>query len=253
MLTGVGSSSTQMNRSLMVQRSVFACPMPERYRTPFKVQGAYDLNPTLAGTDSNAAELGWLGNGLISVGPLLNYPLGTAGSYANNFPTGLYYLLGSDGAAGASSGLYGQYLVHGCTLEVQVVPVGTSNKPLQLVLYPADNTSATTMTTTQCAEQPYAVRGVIAPTLTSDPATFRLSQSTAAQLGLDRSLVRPGLGNNFTGTYNSNASSSQQWNVRLRLNNLDVTTTSYNVAVRWTIVYDVELFDLNTLSTSAPT
>jgi hypothetical protein len=223
--------------------------MPERFRTKLRVQGITNLTPSSAATDSNAIELLFQGNGLVACGPATNYPLGTQTAAALTYPSGLRYLLGSDGAAGAPTGLYANYLVHSSAIEVELVPL-TSTKPLQVVLWPADQTAVNTMPTVQCAEQPFAVRGSLPPTITAAVPVFRNAIQTKQILGL-ASLGTENI--SYTGVYNSNPAGGSAWFWLLRMNNLDGSTSTYNVIVRFSITYDVEFFDLNSLSTSAPT
>jgi hypothetical protein len=232
--------------------SAFELPLPSRLRTKFKCSSNVTYLANSASGDGNAVGFLWYGNGLISLGSAVNYPLGTLTAFSSNYPSGLRYLLGSDSAAGAVYGAYGSYLVHGSSMELEIVPLSGNSKPLSCVLLTTDQIGAAgpTMTTSQCSEQPFSTRVLVPATLSSTVPVLRGTQTTSRQLGLAPQMVMPGVGSVFTGTYNANP--NQPWFWMLQMNNIDSSTSQIQVGIRFTLIYDVELFDLNNLTTTAP-
>jgi len=232
--------------------SAWQLPMPPELRTRFKLVSYGSRARISSGTDSNAGELVFRGNGLTAIGPADNYPLGTQSAFAGNNPSGLYYLLGSDGALGAASGMYGQYIVHGSTIKIEIL--GASETPNTMVLaasvFPGDSSNILTMASATCAEQPFAKRWVVPAVSTAAPQVMTNTCTTERMLGQSTRTKLPDLCGGFPA--GSLTLPSQGWFWYVRVNNLNGTTTSSYYSYRVEITYDVTLFDLNGLVTTVP-
>jgi len=230
-----------------VWRSSLEGPFPPKLRTRLRMQsqGTYDANS--AAGDGNAFGLTFKGNSPLSCGASSNYPLGTAGAFSGNVPAGIAMLLGSDPAGGATAP-YGNFLVHGSSIEIELVPTAAS-VPISVIICPQDTGPASTMTTQTLAENPYAVRMVLPTSFTATIPCLRNSITTERLLGVPA--ITTANGPRYTGTYNADPAYLWYWTIQL--NNITAATTRITMAFRVTITYDIEFYDLNTLSSVTPT
>lgn len=187
------------------------------------------------------------GNSVINVGPANAW--GTAlSAYAANVPTNLYQLLSSSSAAGAS-GVYGRFRVIGSRIKTQVMSTTlNSTVPYYLVIWPTNDLTFAGMSITNIREQPRAVSKLVTSTDTSgDPTVVMNTASTMSVYGLRyRSLLEAA---EYSGTALTDPTFSWIWAVSVQ----GFNGVAVSVYLTHTIEYDVEFFDYNQETSTAPT
>lgn len=234
----------------LLSSSNLSFPFPNRYKTLMRTIVTAKVDNALAGTEGNAIDLFFKMNCLTSVGPSVNYPLGTQAVYANNVPSSLIYLLANDSQASQGSiAPYSKYRVISSSISVEYTTKGTTNAPCELIVVPRSipYNNGNVLTTNTLNEQPYC-KSIIIPAVLNEKATIvKHSINVASLFGIKS------LGNDdesFVGTASAEPSSQCIWHVRLR--NLDNEGTARAGAIRVTVNDMVEFFDTNTFSSNVP-
>jgi len=187
-----------------------------------------------------------------------NYPLGTVSAFTNSVPSGLEYLLGSAGATGAASGIYGNFVVHGSEIEAFVTRGGTTqSQNVVLTCYPVtvDGTAPYSETTQTLSEQPNAISTLFPGGIAGDqPIKLRSRMRTADMFGMPvkaQPVIVGTFGGTMTGEYNTQP--PMMWVWELRFNNADASTTTNVFQVEIRVAYDVEFFLRNGMKSGQPT
>jgi len=226
-------------------------PFPPMIRTKFRcVFSVNDANGS-AGTNANACQYVFPGNYPMNCFPSKNYPLGTlTAPAASQYASGLHYLWGADGAGGAANGAYQFLLCLGSSCEIQYIPASADTSMANLVLNPVSGgyaSTASTIVTSQQAEQPYAVRAICTQTPNAGVVTLKNAITTQRYYGLSR------LGTDDSGyvcTVSTGPAAAWCWS--LQINNLDSSTNGRNSTFLVALTYDVILFALNQMTTTQP-
>lgn len=239
-----------------IAKSVYTT-FPPILRTKLVANVTTPFALTPAGADGNAGYLVWRGNGLTGIGPAGQATQGNPlGAYAAEYPAGLNYLLSSDNLTGSACP-YGQYVVLGSSIRLKITTgVGTSNRPMQLVLLPQDGLSVLPVVGGQyqlnvqdLREQPYAKEAMIPPTLTSRPIVMFNAISTSKLLGIN--ILSTG-DDTLNGIYNANPSSHWHWLLGMRNADGDTAVAS-TIIIQATITYDILFQARNLFRSTAPT
>lgn len=224
-------------------------PFPPRLRTLMR---CIIYNPAVvssAATDGNAQDLYFKINSVNAVGQADNYPLGSATGFTNNVPTGLYYLLSSDTtAAGGSVAPYSHFLVRKCSIRMEFSTEGASNKSSEVIIVPRPDYQVSSVAVSATVnEQPLAKSWTIPPVLNTKGIVCTHSIDVRKLFGI--SLLDTSL-SDYVGTIGTDPIRTGAWQVRIR--NIDGSTTTRSLSYKCQLVYDVELFNMNYMTSAVP-
>lgn len=211
--------------------------------------------------DGNCRFNIYKGNSIIACGPAAADAGNAPGSYGNNYPAGIDYLLGNvipGGVIGnAETAPYSRYLVIKSSIIIRITPeLGNINQAVRMTLTPfAGDAGAATVIITQSngnfVEQPYSKHRIVPFNVTSAvPVILKNSMSTKKIYGINKNVTTDDI--LFTGVYNTSPANPWTWIFGVNNSNNSLTTAlSFTGDVR--ITYDVIFFDRNIFKSQAPT
>lgn len=257
------NSGGRSDYSLGVRRETsFRLPLnchtvfPDRYYCSMKTTMQTIVNIGSASTvarEFHTYKINGIGasTGPAAVGPSIN-----GGTFDVNYPTGLYYLLGSTASAGGIAP-YGKYRVHSSSLEVTWISATNSATaanqcPVQVVVFPTSDPYAaySSLSVTQATEEPWSKQRYFPAVTTTEPKKIH-HKIDVLQLFGDRykaSLEDP----SFTGTAAADPTQLVYWVVLVT--NLYPNGNAYLAEgiLSVTVVHNVEFYDRNLLQSVGP-
>lgn len=234
---------------------------PQRYHC--KMRTNQNINIAVVGAVGNNVSYlqTWYGNELTNGnGPSNNLNGAGFGAFGTSVPSGLYYLLGDSDKAGSNTGAnapYFKYRVHGATIKVTWIPDNiTTQANTQLTVFPINSntvlaSSWSSMSNPQLAEQPFAkVRYCPLTNTTGRPVTVTNRCTTLGVNGEKYKATEES--GQFDGTFNTFPSNLWMWCISLQ--SIAPSNTNYSLYgnIVTDIIYDVELFELNTFISTVP-
>lgn len=250
---GVHKSKLKARSKNMVIGRGLSFPFPERLYTRLRTVVSGAVTNSGAGIDGNCAEFIFKMTGVQNMGNALNYPLGTmtAPTIVNN-PTGLYYLLSTNGLGGGGSvAPYGRVLVTGSSIKVEYSTEGTTNKAQEVMIRPIGYlngfTAGSTIISNTFAEQPFSKAYVCPPVLNDKIYAFKHNISTKKIFGLT-SLDTTDV--DYTASASADPTVMACWVVRLK--NLDNSTTTRTGSFKVTIMQDCIFYNTNIYTSASP-
>jgi hypothetical protein len=195
------------------------------------------------------------------VGPQVNF----TGSFATNYPTGAFQLIGSQtptggttiGAVFVPNGVYSRYRVLSSSITIHFTPADTLGVvgDTGYEIYVLPNTLPASakaipgmLTNEQLREQPYVKYLFTPASITAKVPVIRHHMTTAKMFGLRyKSLLEA---QEYTGASLSGVTNSWVWDVYVSTI-ATAGTNDYFIAVD--IEYDIEFFDRNNITSTGPT
>lgn len=246
--------------TVTVKRFQLSQIYPDIMRTKMKAS----IDRVGAHTVGGASQvLSFYGNQITSpgVGPQFNF----TGSFATNYPSGCFQLIGSQTPTGGTTiggtfvpnGVYSRYRVLSSSISVHFVPADASGVvgDAGFEVYILPNTLPASakaipgmLTNEQLREQPY-VKYLFAPaSITGKALALRHHMTTAKMFGLRyKSLLEA---QEYAGTSLSGVTNTWVWDVYIN----SPTSLGTNDYVLYTdIEYDIEFFDRNNITSTGPT
>lgn len=228
-------------------------PFPPMLRVKLRTNITVNNTRAAGAINGNPADQFFKLNSPMNVGPALNYPLGTLGSFSSNVPAGLIYLLSRNAIDGVSPGIYQKFLVTHSSIRVNICTQGTTNRVTQITLLPvSQGSSSNTITSTHLAEQPLA-KTILLPAGMTGFKVMKHSISVAKLGGITQLSTADDAyvgGSIAMATAIVDPDDLYVW--QLRSSNLDTGLVEYSIMYSVDVIHDVIFFDRNYASSNVP-
>lgn len=239
-----------MSMTGYISGSKLGYPFPPMLKAIFKT-AANDYQVVAAGLiNGNPLEYNFKFNGVMNIGPALNYPLGTLSAYSTNVPTGLKYLLAPEvTASGGANAPYSKYFVTHSKIRVCLMNVGVTNLPLSCIIMPrAEPATATALPSAVLQEQPLATTFIIPQVLNEVPRWHERKMDTKTLFGLT-SLSNSN--SDYTGSVTVDPVALGDWLVRFQ-NADNQQLNGYTLMIKFEIIHEIILWDRNLETSTIP-
>jgi len=184
------------------------------------------------------------GNSFYQSGPNTSW---TSPSFSTNIPSGLISLLSSNVAAG-SPAPYNRYRIYHSYVRADHTPTTISALiPYTLSIFPSSNIDYTAMALATVNEQPFTkVKFNTSANTSGKCQSLTHNQTTMRQFGLRFPSQMEDI--EYSGTITADPVSTWYWHIRFD----GISATAISLYIKFFVEYDVEFFDLNSISSSSP-